>query len=113
MNCADPFGSEVSRMSGGFSGPGTTQPLDFFAWADGVLAKVATCIPPGRGVALCAGAKTALLAYTTDGPLQIDTNPAENAMQVSLSVGQTECSTGPTVAASAPPSCAHRWKPAR
>jgi transposase len=55
--------------------------LDFFAWADGVLAKVSARTPLAEALRYAVKLKPALLAYTTDGRLEIDNNPAENALR--------------------------------
>lgn len=55
--------------------------LDFFAWADSVLAEVSGRAPLAAALRYAVKLKPALLAYTTDGRLEIDNNSAENALR--------------------------------
>lgn len=55
--------------------------LDFFAWADEVLGKVSARAPVAEALRYAVRLKPALLAYTCDGKLEIDNNPAENALR--------------------------------
>ena len=55
--------------------------LDFFAWADGVLAQISARSPLAEALRYAVKLRPALLAYTEDGRLEIDNNPAENALR--------------------------------
>jgi transposase len=55
--------------------------LDFFAWADGVLARVSARAPLAEALRYAVRLKPALLAYTENGRLEIDNNPAENCLR--------------------------------
>ncbi|WP_155647207.1 IS66 family transposase, partial [Erythrobacter donghaensis] len=61
--------------------------LDFFAWADGVLAKASARSPLAEALRYAIKLKPALLAYTQDGRLEIDNNLAENALR-GIAVGR-------------------------
>ncbi|MET0372691.1 MAG: IS66 family transposase [Rhizorhabdus sp.] len=55
--------------------------LDFFAWADAVLARISARAPLAEALRYAVKLNPSLLAYTTDGRLEIDNNPAENALR--------------------------------
>ena len=55
--------------------------LEFFAWADDVLAKASARSPLADALRYAVKLRPALLAYTEDGRLEIDNNPAENALR--------------------------------
>lgn len=55
--------------------------LEFFAWADDVLAKISARSPLAEALRYAVKLRPALLAYTEDGRLEIDNNPAENALR--------------------------------
>lgn len=55
--------------------------LDFFAWAEDVLSKASAQSPLAEALRYAVKLKPALLAYTQDGRLEIDNNPAENALR--------------------------------
>ena len=61
--------------------------LDFFAWADGVLAQVSARSPLAEALRYAVKLKPQLLAYTEDGRLEIDNNLAENALR-GIAVGR-------------------------
>jgi hypothetical protein len=61
--------------------------LDFFQWADGVLAQVSARAPLAEALRYAVRLKPALLAYTEDGRLEIDNNLAENALR-GIAVGR-------------------------
>jgi transposase len=61
--------------------------LDFFAWADNVLGQVSARTPLAEALRYAVRLKTALLAYTGDGRLEIDNNLAENALR-GIAVGR-------------------------
>lgn len=76
--------------------------LDFFAWADGVLAKVSARTPLAEALRYAVKLKPALLTYTIDGRLEIDNNPAENALRAIAPGRKTGPSQAPTVAVNVP-----------
>jgi transposase len=55
--------------------------LDFFAWADEVLSRASARSPLAEALRYAVKLKPQLLAYTDDGRLEIDNNPAENALR--------------------------------
>jgi len=55
--------------------------LDFFKWADGVLAQVSARSPLAEALRYAVRLKSALLTYTENGRLEIDNNLAENALR--------------------------------
>ena len=55
--------------------------LEFFAWADEVLSKVSARSPLAEALRYAVKLKPQLLTYTQDGRLEIDNNPAENALR--------------------------------
>ena len=55
--------------------------LDFFAWADDVLSRASARSPLAEALRYAVKLKPQLLAYTDDGRLEIDNNPAENALR--------------------------------
>ncbi len=61
--------------------------LDFFAWAEDVLSKASARSPLAEALRYAVKLKPALLAYTDDGKLEIDNNPAENALR-GIAVGR-------------------------
>jgi hypothetical protein len=61
--------------------------LDFFQWADGVLAQVSARSPLAEALRYAVRLKPALLTYTEDGRLEIDNNLAENALR-GIAVGR-------------------------
>ncbi len=61
--------------------------LDFFAWADGVLAQISARSPLAEALRYAVKLKPQLLAYTEDGRLEIDNNLAENALR-GIAVGR-------------------------
>ena len=61
--------------------------IDFFKWADGVLAQVSARSPLAEALRYAVRLKQALLAYTEDGRLEIDNNLAENALR-GITVGR-------------------------
>lgn len=63
------------------------QALGFFAWAEDVLSKASARLPLAQALRYAVKLKPALLAYTDDGRLEIDNNPAENALR-GIAVGR-------------------------
>lgn len=61
--------------------------MDFFAWADDVLSKASARSPLAEALRYAVKLKPQLLAYTQDGRLEIDNNPAENALR-GIAVGR-------------------------
>lgn len=61
--------------------------LDFFAWADDVLSRASARSPLAEALRYAVKLKPQLLAYTDDGRLEIDNNPAENALR-GIAVGR-------------------------
>jgi transposase len=61
--------------------------LDFFAWADSVLGQASARSPLAEALRYAVKLKSALLAYTQDGRLEIDNNLAENALR-GIAVGR-------------------------
>ncbi len=61
--------------------------LDFFAWADGVLAQISARSSLAEALRYAVKLKPQLLAYTEDGRLEIDNNLAENALR-GIAVGR-------------------------
>lgn len=61
--------------------------LDFFAWADDMLARASARSPLAEALRYAVKLKPALLAYTEDGRLEIDNNLAENALR-GIAVGR-------------------------
>jgi len=61
--------------------------LDFFAWADEVLSRASARSPLAEALRYAVKLKPQLLAYTEDGRLEIDNNPAENALR-GIAVGR-------------------------
>ena len=61
--------------------------LDFFAWADGVLAQISARSPLAEALRYAVKLKPQLLAYTENGRLEIDNNLAENALR-GIAVGR-------------------------
>lgn len=61
--------------------------LDFFQWANGVLAQVSARSPLAEALRYAVRLTPALLAYTEDGRLEIDSNVAENALR-GIAVGR-------------------------
>ncbi|MBJ7498144.1 MAG: IS66 family transposase [Sphingopyxis sp.] len=61
--------------------------LEFFAWADGVLARASARSPLAEALRYAVKLKTQLLAYTEDGRLEIDNNLAENALRA-IAIGR-------------------------
>lgn len=61
--------------------------LDFFAWADGMLAQASARLPLAEALRYAVKLKPQLLAYTEDGRLEIDNNLAENALR-GIAVGR-------------------------
>ena len=61
--------------------------LDFFAWADGVLAQVSARSPLAEALRYAVKLKPQLLVYTENGRLEIDNNLAENALR-GIAVGR-------------------------
>lgn len=61
--------------------------LDFFVWADDVLGQVSARTPLAEALRYAVRLKPALLAYTENGQLEIDNNPAENALR-GIAVGR-------------------------
>ncbi|WP_206240135.1 IS66 family transposase [Novosphingobium terrae] len=55
--------------------------LDFFAWAEDVLSRASARSPLAEALRYAVKLKPQLLAYTDDGRLEIDNNPAENALR--------------------------------
>lgn len=55
--------------------------LDFFAWAEDVLSKASARSPLAEALRYAVKLKPQLLTYTQDGRLEIDNNPAENALR--------------------------------
>lgn len=55
--------------------------LEFFAWADDVLSKASARSPLAEALRYAVKLKPQLLTYTEDGRLEIDNNPAENALR--------------------------------
>ena len=55
--------------------------LSFFAWADDVLARASARSPLAESLRYAVKLKPQLLTYTDDGRLEIDSNPAENALR--------------------------------
>lgn len=55
--------------------------LEFFAWADGILARASARSPLAEALRYAVKLKPQLLAYTEDGRLEIDNNLAENALR--------------------------------
>lgn len=55
--------------------------LEFFAWADGILGRASARSPLAEALRYSVKLKDQLLAYTEDGRLEIDNNPAENALR--------------------------------
>jgi hypothetical protein len=77
--------------------------LDFFAWADDVLSKASARSPLAEALRYAVKLKPQLLTYT-DGRLEIDNNPAENAAE-SASAGKIGFLQVPTVVVSVPQPC--------
>lgn len=77
--------SAASRRTRTRTGPGAQAVahtwLDFFAWADEVLARASARSPLAEALRYAVKLKSALLAYTEDGRLEIDNNLAENALR--------------------------------
>lgn len=61
--------------------------LDFFAWADGVLAQISARSPLAEALRYAVKLKPQLLAYTEDRRLEINNNLAENALR-GIAVGR-------------------------
>lgn len=61
--------------------------LDFFAWAEDVLSRASARSPLAEALRYAVKLKPALLAYTDDGRLEIDNNPAENSLR-GIAVGR-------------------------
>lgn len=55
--------------------------LDFFVWADDILARASARSPLAEALRYAVKLKPQLLAYTDDGRLEIDNNLAENALR--------------------------------
>lgn len=55
--------------------------LEFFAWAEDILARASARSPLAEALRYAVKLKPQLLAYTEDGRLEIDNNPAENALR--------------------------------
>lgn len=55
--------------------------LDFFVWADDILARASARSPLAEALRYAVKLKPQLLAYTADGRLEIDNNLAENALR--------------------------------
>lgn len=55
--------------------------LEFFAWADDILARASARSPLAEALRYAVKLKPQLLAYTEDGRLEIDNNLAENALR--------------------------------
>lgn len=55
--------------------------LEFFAWAEDVLSKASARSPLAEALRYAVKLKPQLLGYTEDGRLEIDNNPAENALR--------------------------------
>jgi transposase len=55
--------------------------LDFFVWADDILARASARSPLAEALRYAVKLKPQLLAYTEDGRLEIDNNLAENALR--------------------------------
>ena len=77
--------------------------LEFFAWADDVLAKASARSPLAEALRYAVKLRPALLAYTEDGRLEIDNNPAEKRCAAWPWSGRTGCLPGRTAAANARP----------
>lgn len=61
--------------------------LDFFVWADGVLAQISARSPLAEALRYAVKLKPQLLVYTENGRLEIDNNLAENALR-GIAVGR-------------------------
>lgn len=55
--------------------------LEFFTWADDILARASARSPLAEALRYAVKLKNQLLTYTEDGRLEIDNNPAENALR--------------------------------
>ncbi len=55
--------------------------LEFFIWADDVLSRASARSPLAEALRYAVKLKPQLLTYTEDGRLEIDNNPAENALR--------------------------------
>lgn len=55
--------------------------LEFFAWAEDVLSRASARSPLAEALRYAVKLKAQLLVYTDDGGLEIDNNPAENALR--------------------------------
>ncbi|WP_271184079.1 IS66 family transposase, partial [Novosphingobium resinovorum] len=64
--------------------------LDFFAWADDVVSRASARSPLAEALRYAVKLKPQLLTYTDDGRLEIDNNPAENALR-GIAISQTFC----------------------